>query len=238
MNSKFFSSCGWSVKKLHSKEVIKNALILISKIYDFQGDLKELDNHIVNLYRTNPERAGEYYDKLNNSKGIMILFKDKIKFKSLLNLYNFHGHEIQIKFTNFQCLVMLPNKSNENLGWHQDSKYFSKDLKTKYSGVIWTPFCTNNLKSKFNLDILENSHISGGIKHKKNKSMFRKEVINEKKGRYFIDNEKKLNFYSKLSPSVNWGESLIINSNLIHKSSNDFSENIRFTAIWRYEIIY
>ena len=115
---------------LNNKE-IKLIFDEIKKIYSFKGQDKSLDEHIKNLYRTDNIYAGKCYDLLNQSALVQRIFlSDKVLNKIAFNLQM--KSKSLITFADFQFLVMLPNKKKEQLGWHQDSKYFDftkkKDL--------------------------------------------------------------------------------------------------------------
>ena len=164
----------------------------------------------------------------------MDIFNNKKIEDNLEHQLSYANKNISIKANNFQFLIMLPEINKEHLGWHQDSQYFDRGLNNKLSIVIWTPFNTTNTGYSGTLEMIEGSHLLGPIQHKKNNFTIRKKVNLDRRGTYYIELDEKIKFYKKIKKETPSGNSIIFNSDLIHKTGQQNNDIIRFTAIWRY----
>ena len=148
------------------------------------------------------------------------------------------GLRASIITDNFQFLIMLPRQDREHLGWHQDSHYFYRGLENIFPCVVWTPFNTENMGIAGMIELLEGSHLLGATNHEKNLSSIRKKVNVDKRGAYYIELDKQLKSFKRIKKETISGNSIIMDSDLIHKTGKPNKNIIRFTAIWRYNFSY
>ena len=221
---------------LNNKE-IKLIFDEIKKIYSFEGQDKSLDEYIKNLYKTDNIHAGKCYDMLNQSALVQRIFlSDKVLNK--IAFYLQMKSRSLITFADFQFLVMLPNKKKEQLGWHQDSKYFEFTKNKRSSLILWTSLRVTGKKVTSSLMLMPGSHNEGRIDHHQNHSKKIKKSSRAKRGKYFINKEKLKKFKPKTF-FINSDQSLLLDSNMVHRSGPSLknNESIRYTIVARYKSI-
>ena len=156
----------------------------------------------------------------------------------LKGFLNFNEQDVYVEPNNFQFLIMLPRQDREHLGWHQDSHYINREIKNIFSCVLWTPFNTENMGVAGKIELLEGSHLLGARNHEKNLSSIRKKVNVDKRGSYYIKLDEQINSFKRKKKETLSGNSICMNSDLIHKTGKPNKNNVRFTAIWRYNFYY
>ena len=214
-----------------------NNLIIkeIEKIFLSKNKKIALDDHVSNLYKTNPIFASRCYDLLNKSSVIKKIFLNNKIFKSIRYYFRLKLNA-RLSFANFQFLIMLPGTKIENLGWHQDSRYFKFSNKINSSFILWTSISSRRKKVNGTLSVFPESHKQGSIIHSQNILKFRKKAPINKRGLYFI-NTKKLNRLKK-KKNINFtsGDTLLFDGNIVHKTGPNLknSKDIRYTIIARY----
>ena len=233
-----FKEKGWFEHILFTPELIQEAFNIISRVYKYSGELIDLDKYIIDIYKDNPNFAGECYDKLNSSKEIMDIFNNDNIESILKEFFTFKEQDVYVEPNNFQFLIMLPSQDREHLGWHQDSHYFYRGLENIFPCVVWTPFNTENMGIAGMIELLEGSHLSGATNHEKNLSSIRKKVNVDKRGAYYIELDEHLKSFKRIKKETISGNSIIMDSDLIHKTGKPNKNIIRFTAIWRYNFSY
>ena len=85
---------------------------------------------------------------------------------------------------------------------------------------------------------MEGSHLVGPTHHEKTPSSNRKKVNVDKRGAFYIKYDKQIKSFKRIKKETFSGKSIIFNSDLIHKTGKPNKKNIRFTAIWRYNLHY
>lgn len=236
MNSKELKAKGYTKLKLLSSKQIDSIKSRINYFYNFTK--KNFNYKIKNLYSSYPKKAGNRYDLLNLDLEIQKIFYSDSVIRKIKKgfLFSEIGNKVNLGIADFQILVMLPNTKKEYLGWHQDSAYFKYSEKLYSNLVVWTPISMTNRKINGSLDLIEKSNNIGPINHKENLTKMRKQVSLSKRGKFFINHEK-INLQNKVNISVDSGESLIFDANMIHRTSPNktLSNDIRFTLIARYK---
>lgn len=207
----------------------------IKRTYNFVGSDDKLDNYVINLYKQDPTKAGKAYDMLNQNLVIKRIFLNKKFEKKLKEYFSQNDKNSQLTFSHFQFLIILPNSKKNNLGWHQDSAYFTESKKKNSTYVCWTPISMVGSTVNGGLEIINNSHLFGPLHHKINKNNFRKKVSLEKRGKLYFD-IKKIKKKKILNCNIKSGQSLFFESNMIHRSGsqNPKMNKIRYTIVVRY----
>ena len=211
--------------------VLKNE---IKRAYNFKGEDRKLDDYIINLYKNDPIKAGKAYDMLNQNFTIKRLFLSKKFEKKLKEYFSQNDKKSQLTFSHFQFLIILPNTKRNNLGWHQDSAYFTESKNQNSTYVCWTPFSMIGSKVNGGLEILQNSNLLGPLKHNINSNNLRKKASLAKRGKLYLDVKTIKN--KILNLSIKSGESLFFESNMVHRSGlqNPKINKIRYTIVVRY----
>ena len=195
------------------------------KKYNYNTFLKEPSFHrdAINLRKRNKVIFGKIYDIIQNSTAIQKFYTSK----KIINIFKKINCPINKSFLYPLVLrIDVPLDERNNLDWHQDSEH--ENINHLYNGYnLWAPLQNTNQKNG-SLILCSQSFKT---RYKKNTT---KRNPRDKTSSIDVSIPKKiLDKFEKKQFEVNLGDVLIFNMNSIHKSGENISKNIRFTALGR-----
>lgn len=185
-----------------------------------------LHNQLIRLRKKNKKRFALIYDVMQKSNSI----NEFCIQNNLLDIVkNFLGNKKDEFMMRSQIRMDVPYDTRNTFGWHQDSAYDQLNINPVNGVVLWIP--------------LLDAEIDKGALEIKPKSHFEKNIyIVKKKTKKFqspqlIVPDSSLAKYKTIKIPIKKGQCLSMYANLFHKSGNNFSNNVRFTIIARFNKI-
>jgi len=215
------------LRSIINKSLLKDLRNIIKKIFYKNSKYKKKNFHkdLFKFRDTKKEKFGYFFDTLQTlSINYQILTQSKI-----LSTTNklLKKSKNCISLTDIALRVDPPKDDRNSLKWHQDSSYFRQNNYGFNGVVVWLPVFEVNKKTG-TICLLEQSHKIGpqNIKRKKAKKNFSSQRN--------ID-ERLLKNFRKVEPtSIKLGDAILMNMDMVHKSSNNLSKKNRISLIGRY----
>ena len=215
------------VKNLLNKKLIFELKGIIKKNFYFKSKYNKKNFHkdLIKYRKKNKKNFSFFFDTLQTlTINYKILTQTKvidITNKLLKNTKN------SISITDVALRIDPPFDERNSLKWHQDSSYFRQNDNGFNGIVVWSPIFEINSKTG-GIEFLEKSYKIGSqnIKRQKAKKNYSSQrSINEK----YLNNFEKLEC-NNLRP----GDAIIMNMDMVHRSSKNFSDKNRITLIGRF----
>ena len=172
------------------------------------------------LDKNNHDKIHNIYNVLRNSDLLSrISFQENI-LSSIKVLMGKKDNESLYKMYHI-CRMDPPKDAKFLLNWHQES--YSTIPHTN-SIQMWCPLINRNDKKNGSIDVLVGSH-------KKEIPHYLERLTDDDYLSYSLPESSIENFhdFNKITVEINPGDVLLFHPNLIHKSNNNYSSNVRYT---------
>ena len=234
----FFEKEGFLyIKNFLSKELITelNRSIIFSldevlkkkKLHKYFKYLK-LNQKLIKFRKKYPVYFSEFFQTIQT---IAYIYPPLVKKKVLLVIEQLlKVPKDYLTLTDVGIRLDAPSDTRNSLEWHQDSSYYRQNNSGVNGIVIWSPLIQNISKKMGPLEFLRKSHKIGTLmtpkKKSKNNLTSRKVKINKNKIQKYLKNIEHF--------SINQGDVLLMNLDMIHRSGKNLSNKFRVTLLGRY----
>lgn len=215
------------IKNLLNKSLINDLKKIIKLNLYFRSKSKKKFFHddLIRFRKRHTRSFSYFFDSLQTlSLNYNILTQKKI-----IKLANklLKNSKKSISITDVALRIDPPFDDRNTLKWHQDSSYFRQNDNGFNGLVIWSPIFEINSKTG-GIEFLEKSYKIGpqNVKRKKAKKGFSSQRS--------IDEDNLKKFKKIKCDSIKPGDAIIMNMDMIHRSSFNCSNKSRITLIGRY----
>ena len=226
-----------NIQNLLRKLILKIAKFLSIEITNELDD-KIIFNYLVkDIYKKNKNAGSLLYDTLNRHIYTQRLFLSDIVLDQVCFLLDADSLDC-IVCSNIQFFIHLPGNKVELIGWHHDSEYYADFISQERSLVCWATLFEQDPDEGGGISLIPYSHQFGNIVHKKNEYGNHKSEEYTRNGRFYVPEEKldlskvvDIRYLSERS-------AIFMNTKLLHKSLENNSPDVRWTALARFSNIF
>lgn len=224
------------VKDLFSKDfsdnLFKTAAQILKKYnvdFDYDTETKEFDADTFNKVLTDlrakdPKIFGFFYDDMQVASELFFITMNETTRELAAQLINVDP--LGLSATGHMLRMDTPNDSRNKLGWHQDCSYYPFNSDGDNGLVCWIPLHNVNQKNG-TVKACPGSHKEGKVEfdHVSNTT--------QSSEQYLIPKEV-VSKYDMADVEINKGDMAFFHMDLVHRSGDNSSDQIRFVAGVRY----
>jgi len=215
------------LRNIINKKLLISLRKNINKVFYKSSKYKKKNFHkdLLQFRKIKKKNFGYFFDTIQTlSINYQILTQSKILSTTNKLLKNSKNC---ISLTDIALRIDPPIDNRNSLKWHQDSSYFRQNNNGFNGLVVWLPVFDVDKKTG-TISFLEQSHTIGPQNIKRRK--IRKNFSSQRN----ID-ERLLKDFREVEPtSIKPGDAIVMNMDMVHKSSNNFSKKNRISLIGRY----
>ena len=211
-------------------QTLYNSLIFLAKKYQKDFPVKVLNdkpwesdnfnNALITFRKNDKELFGAMYDSIQTSA---VLNSAVCNLKTLSLASNILDCEFETLSVSGIMLRMDPPNDNRNrLEWHQESSYYSQNLKGENGLVLWSPLHTYT-DEYGPLEVCIGSHKEGKVSMKPKLGNSKENLSDQ----YEVDSSYVYK-YEKTKVLISAGDTICFNMDLFHRSGFNISNKFRF----------